>query len=192
MSVPEVVLHARRRVVHRADDAAWRRRRSLWRRSWEPSDSRVFRRMPALGAPLGLLTKERAALFLDAVPGERDALLATADRWLGGRVRLLGYPEVTVPLDGDPWRDPFTARSWPDRHGRLLDYRHDAPGDPKWIWELHRRQEVPLLALAWLVSGEERYADGARTRLLGAVSAPGRGIAWANAFEPGVRGLSLA
>ena len=193
MSPSEVALHARRRVRYRVDDTIWRRARPSWRRAWDPPDSRVFLRPVELGASLAVLGAERAVCVREAAAGDVDPLLAAADRWLDDRIQLLGYPEVIVPFGGDPWLDPFTGRRWPDRHGRLLDYRRDTPGDPKWIWDIHRRQEVPLLALCWLLTGERRYADGGLARLRAALAQPpGRGIAWANAFEPGIRALSLA
>jgi hypothetical protein len=54
--------------------------------------------------------------------------------------------------------DPFSGSSWPRKHGKRIDYRRDGPGDPKWIWELNRCQDLPLLVSAMLVSGDQRYA----------------------------------
>ena len=90
--------------------------------------------------------------------------------------------------------DPFTKRSWPSSHAKRIDYRRGAPGDPKWIWELNRCQDLPVLAAAWLVSGSSRYGEAARERLLAWIEShpPGRGIAWSNGFEAGIRAISLA
>jgi hypothetical protein len=193
MSPEEVALHARRAAGYAVDDLLWRTAPPLWRRAWEPPDARLLGRVPALGSPLGVLTRERVALVARELPDARDRILALADARLERRVRLLGYPEVVLGTDDFAAVDPFSGRRWPDRHGRRIDYRRDTPGDPKWVWELLRRQEVPLLAEAWLLSGEARYAEEALRLLRLACAEPaGRGVGWANAFEPGIRALSLA
>ncbi len=47
----------------------------------------------------------------------------------------------------------------------------------KWIWELNRLQHLPLLAQAWLVTDDDRYADAALDDLDSWMSAnpPGHG-----------------
>ena len=90
--------------------------------------------------------------------------------------------------------DPFSGRAWPRKHGKRIDYRRDGPGDPKWIWELNRCQDLPLLVAAMLLSGDQRYAEVAAYRLESWIEAhpPGRGIAWSNGFEAGMRAISMA
>jgi hypothetical protein len=116
-----------------------------------------------------------------------------ADALMAGTIRFFGYPEVCVE-DASGERDPFTGRRWPPRHGKRIDYRHQATGDPKWIWELNRCQDLPVLAAAWLLTGRDRYGEAASKRLLAWIEShpPGRGIAWSNGFEAGIRGISLA
>jgi hypothetical protein len=121
-------------------------------------------------------------------------LAAKADEILRGRYQYFGYPSVQLAEPVDFEFDPFSRRSWPRRHGKRIDYRHAEFGDPKWIWELNRLQELPLLAATWLLTGDERYAarglELARRWL--STSEPGRGIAWSNGFEAGLRAISLA
>jgi hypothetical protein len=194
MDAAEVSLRVRRRLEVALDDASWRLARRRWRRSWEPAGGRILRAEPSLDAPLGVLAHERVALVSRAGAESPQAIVERADASLAGRVRLLGYPEVELAEDADPERDPFTGRRWPDRHGKLIDYRAAAYGDPKWIWELNRCQELPLLCLAARLTGDDRYARAALRRLLSWLegSRPGRGIAWSNGFEAGLRGISFA
>jgi hypothetical protein len=66
--------------------------------------------------------------------------------------------------------------------------------DPKWIWELNRLQHLPVLAQAWLATGESRYAAKAFDELDSWVDQNpiGTGIAWRGAFEVGIRAISVA
>jgi hypothetical protein len=192
MSPGEVAGRVQRRAVVLVDDASWRRAHGLWRRAWEPEGERILRPGSLAESPLGVMTPDRAALLGPESGAAAQEVLGRADAALAGRVGLLGYPEVELEPEFD--RDHFTGRRWPDQHGKLLDYRTAQYGDPKWIWELNRCQELPLLCVAWLLSGEERYARTALERMLAWLggSSPGRGIAWSNGFEAGLRGISFA
>ena len=120
--------------------------------------------------------------------------IAAAERFLAGKVRYFGYPEVELPAPIDYNLDPYSGETWPSRHSKFIDYRNEEIGDPKWIWELNRCQELPLLAQAWLLSGDERFAEEAAVRMESWTrrQPPGRGIAWSSGFEAGIRGISLA
>lgn len=194
MGPREVLYHVRGAAIGRLDDFAWRAAPSAWRRSWEPSSDRLFTSMPPSG-PIGLLREDKVAVVHNAVPEAVEDVVAAARRWVTGAVDVLGYEGVHVARAGPLLdHDPLTGGAWPSRHGARLGYRHEPPGDPKLIWELNRCQALPLLVLASRLSGDGSLADVAADRLLAWVDGhpPGRGIAWANAFEPGVRALSLA
>jgi uncharacterized heparinase superfamily protein len=190
MSADEVLARAGRTARHRLDDVAWRWARPLWARGWH-GPKRLGAAEPA--EPLGFLTASRADGLRERFPDEAARLLAAADDALAGRVRFFGYPGVELARPVDYGRDALTGARWPERHGKLIDYRA-APADPKWIWELNRLQYLPLLAAAFILSGDERYARGAVARMTAWISQepPGRGIAWANGFEAGLRAISLA
>ncbi len=121
-------------------------------------------------------------------------LVATARRRAAGEFALLGYPPqlLTRPIEWDV--DHRAGSRWPRRHGLMTDYRYHPVGDPKWVWELNRLQHIPLLLAAWLVAEDDSLAESAIADLLGWIAAdsPGQGIAWANAFEPGLRAMSMA
>ena len=163
-----------------------------WRRRWEPQlDLDVTRES---SGPVGLLTAERAAGLANVAPEEPQRIIARAERFLRGEIQFFGYPSVQLPLPIDYRFDPYARRRWPDRHGKQIDYRHMPTGDPKWIWELNRCQELPILVQAWLLSGEERYAVAAVEEALrwGEQNPPGRGVAWVNGYEAGQRAISLS
>jgi uncharacterized heparinase superfamily protein len=192
MSLSEVAARSQQALVNVADAASFHVGRAAWRARWEPEIDTLLVVDP-LSAPAGMLTAERAAGVRARFPSEADALLEQADAVVERRVRFFGYPEVVMaPESGDA--DPFTVRRWPNRHGKRIDYRRDDVGDPKWIWELNRCQSLPLLAAAWLISGNPQYAQAASDRLESWIKThpPGRGIAWSSGFEAGIRAISLA
>jgi hypothetical protein len=145
-------------------------------------------------APVGFLTSARAAGAEGGHQTELDELVNAATKVLDGRLTFLGYPEVVCGAPFSYLLDPFSGREWPLRHGKRLDYRRAEYGDPKWIWELNRCQFLPLLVEAWLVTDDDRFADRATSEMLNWIrqNPPGRGIAWSNGFEAGLRALSLA
>ena len=181
-----------RTLAHRWDDLTWRLPGGLWDARWHPSSEFADRAFRA--APLGFLTPERAEGLRGRSPQEARALVDSARAIMGGRFQFFGYPEVQLGTPLDFAYDPHAAFRWPARHGKRIDYRHIRGGDPKWIWELNRCQQLPLLIQAWLVTEERSYAEAAiRQALRWAVqNPPGRGIAWANGYEAGLRAISLA
>ncbi|MEZ5099325.1 MAG: alginate lyase family protein [Thermoleophilia bacterium] len=193
MSPGEVAARVGREARHGLDDAVHDRARPLWERRWSPPPARLLAG-PAPDRPLGFLVAERAALVSERDPAAAGSLVALAERVLAGRIRYFGYPELELARPVDFSLDLTTGRRWPDRHGKRLDYRHEGIGDPKWIWELNRLQEAPVLAQAWLLTGEERFARGALAHVGAWLdgAAPGRGIAWSNGYEGALRAISLA
>jgi uncharacterized heparinase superfamily protein len=192
MSLSEVAARSEQMLTNVVDAASFHVWRSAWRARWEPEVDTLLVADP-LTAPVGVLTAERAAGVRALFPSDADRLLERADALIEGRVRFFGYPEVVLAPELDD-ADPFTVRRWPNRHGKRIDYRRDDVGDPKWIWELNRCQSLPLLAAAWLISGDRQYAQAASDRLESWIKAhpPGRGIAWSSGFEAGIRAISLA
>lgn len=140
-----------------------------------------------------LLGRHKAAEMACEFPREIERLLVEADRLLAGDRTYLGYGTVNVGPAVDWNLDPNTGYRWPALPGHRIDHRV-APGDPKWIWELNRLQHLPVLAQAWLVTGEARYAETAFDHLDSWLDQNpiGTGIAWRGAFESGIRATSVA
>lgn len=193
MEPAELGLHVRRAVAARIDAAAWSAPGRVWARRWEPPDAAILR--DEVGrTPLGPLRPGRAALLVEHRPDAVAEVVARSDLRLDGTVAVFGLAPFALPPDWDGLTDPLTGRRWPDRHGLLIDFRHGAPGNPKLVWELHRNQHLPLLVLAGQLTADDRYARSAVAEMLRWIARhpPGRGIPWANAFEPGLRAISLA
>ncbi len=146
----------------------------------------------AEGRPV-LLDRTGAA----AIAGREPALVADltrlADQLAEGSFAFFGYPPVSLKRPIDWHHDPFADLRWPDAPSHRLDHRV-AAGDVKWIWELNRLQHLPLLAQAWLFTGDSRYSAAAFEHLDGWIEQNpfGRGIAWRGAFEAGLRAVSIA
>lgn len=158
-------------------------------RDWEDSlDS--FR--AGLKRPV-LLDRGRAALICDGSPDLAAQLLGAADLLVHNTFQFFGYPAVTLSRPVDWHRDPISKVCWPRVPSNKIDHRV-AGGDAKWIWELNRLQHLPLLAEAWLFTGDDRYSSTAFEHLDGWIdqNPPGHGIAWRGAFEPGLRSISIA
>ncbi|MFI5783596.1 alginate lyase family protein [Nocardia sp. NPDC051570] len=170
----------------------WRSARSsLFGREVPDWDSLLRRFRNSTGRPV-LLDRTRAELIAAADPEAATAVVAAAERIRKGDVRLLGYPSASIGTTVDWNYDPLAGMRWPDTNSERIDHR-TAAGDPKWIWELNRLQHLPLLAQAWLFTGEDRFADTAFDHLDSWIEQqpPGSGIAWRGAFECGIRAISV-
>jgi hypothetical protein len=165
---------------------------TLWRRRWEPGLGRMSGDS-RFGQPLGFMTAERVAAAAVSDASAVAPLLARAELAIDRRVQFFGYPSVQLAEPADFDVDPFTGDRWPDQYGKFIDYRQARYGDPKWVWELNRCQDLPLLCLAWHITGDDRFAAAAHRRMVGWLnrSRPGRGIAWSNGFEAGLRAISF-
>jgi hypothetical protein len=149
-----------------------------------------FRR--ADGRPV-LLDRTRAAAIAATHPDATADLVSWAEQICAGRVQFFGYPEAVLSEPPDWNHDPVSGVRWPAIAAARLDHR-TATGDVKWIWELNRLQHLPVLAQAWLLTGDDAFADTAFAHLDSWIvqNPPGVGIAWRGAFEAGVRAISVA
>lgn len=189
MTPGEVWARLARDVRHRADDLEFRTGRRLWQRRWLAP-----RLTAAPKRPLGFLTAERGRDLAAQDPTGAAMLVARAEAILSGDTSAFEYPITVSQLQGRDYSlDPLSGYRWPDVHAKRVDYR-TAPANPKLVWEINRCQELPVLAAASLVSGDARYEEAAASTLLRWIAqhVPGRGIAWANGFEAGIRVVSLA
>ncbi|MGW6819786.1 alginate lyase family protein [Streptomyces sp. NPDC055005] len=130
---------------------------------------------------------------LDAVPADAaKRLLADADRLMAGHAEYFGVVRDDL-VDPDWCLDPKTGRRAPWGYAFDVPYRdEDAVGDIKQIWELSRHQYLTVLAAAYAISGDERYAERAAEHLRAwwAANTPLRGVHWISGIELGIRLLS--
>ena len=144
------------------------------------------------GRPV-LLDQGRASRIAAEYPAEVEALIAEAERLRAGEHTYFGYPSANIGAVVDWNYDPVTDYRWPAVASGRIDHRV-ASSDPKWIWELNRLQHLPVLAQAWLFTGETTYAEMAFEHLDSWLEQNpiGTGIAWRGAFEAGIRAISVA
>ncbi|MFB7334411.1 alginate lyase family protein [Streptomyces adustus] len=125
-------------------------------------------------------------------PDAAKRLVAEADRLLDGHVEYFGVPRDDL-ADPNWWYDPKTGRRAPWGYAFDVPYRdEDAVGDIKQIWELSRHQYLTVLAAAYALTEDERYAErvAAHLRSWWAANAPLRGVHWTSGIELGIRLLS--
>ncbi|MFC9428060.1 alginate lyase family protein [Streptomyces sp. NPDC056987] len=169
-----------REVAGRAGDAARRRR---WRSALPECPEVTGARFTAV-LPAGTI----AAVAPDAA----KRLVADADRLMAGHGGYFGVDRDDL-ADPDWSYDPRTGRRAPWDHAFDVPYRdEDAVGDIKQIWELSRHQYLTVLAAAYALTGDERYAErvAAHLRSWWAANAPLRGVHWTSGIELGIRLLS--
>jgi len=181
MSAAEVAV----RVGDEARRRSWARRQVLpGTAAGAPADLRPGR---AFAHPLPAAARE-------AVPAQAAAaVVAAADRVLAGTWTVLGVVRADS-ADPDWFHDPLTGRRAPDRELAFrINHRDEAvTGNVKQVWELSRHHHLTVLAAAWWLTGEERYAQVTADQLRSWWRANPflSGIHWTSGIEAGVRLLS--
>ncbi|MFD0305625.1 alginate lyase family protein [Streptomyces sp. NPDC127119] len=167
-------------VAGRAGDTVRRRR---WRAQPPDAPSVTGARFTA-ALPAGTI----AAIPPDAA----KRLVAEADRLMDGHAEFFGVVRDDL-ADPDWWYDPKTGRRAPGGYAFDVPYRsEDAAGDIKQIWEPSRHQYLTVLAAAYAITGNERYAErvAAHLRSWWTVNPPLQGVHWISGIELGIRLLS--
>ncbi|QJY50645.1 heparinase II/III family protein [Pseudonocardia broussonetiae] len=163
------------------------RRVHQWRREADRSDAVLPRRRFTATLPAGLA---------DLLPLEPAAgLVGTADRLMDGVAEYFGVLRDDM-VDPDWSRDPKTGlRSPSDLYAFDVPYRDEqAVGDVKQLWEPSRHQHLTVLAAAYALTGDERYAHRVAEHLASwwAANPPMRGVHWTSGIELGIRLISWA
>ncbi|WAX77451.1 alginate lyase family protein [Streptomyces sp. KMM 9044] len=170
-----------REVGGRVGDAVRRRR---WRSARPPDCPGVTGARFTAVLPAGTI----AAVPPDAA----KRLVAEADRLMAGHTEFFGVERADL-ADPDWWFDPRTGRRAPGGYAFDVPYRdEDSVGDIKQIWEPSRHQYLTVLAAAYAVTGDERYAErvAGHLRSWWAANPPLRGVHWTSGIELGIRLLS--
>jgi Heparinase II/III-like protein/Heparinase II/III N-terminus len=129
-----------------------------------------------------------------AVPRKaKDRLLATADELMAGHAEYFGVAREDMVEPDWSW-DPKTGRRAPtDRYAFDIPYRDEqAVGDIKQLWEPSRHQHLTILAAAYALTGDDRYAERVAEHLRSwwAANQPLRGVHWVSGIELGIRLIS--
>lgn len=172
------------------------------------SEERFLRRLPEPGfagylrdtaarrfyLPAGRAGRdELAELVCRHYPDRLAAIAVEADRLCAHRFEVLGFGEVDCGPEIDWHRDPVTGAVWERRFWADYDLvGGGCPGDPKRVHELNRHQHLPRLGKAYLLLGEERWAEEAVAQMLGWIdqNPPRLGVHWHSSLEIALRALS--
>jgi len=153
----------------------------------------VWRRGRAWSAPRFVDKPAQSAYRLPAAPGQDGVqeVVEQAEELLAGRFVALNQ---TFSVGDVEWhRDPQSEVTAPLRFGPTLDYRdRRIAGNARNIWELNRHQYLTTAALAYALTGEERFAVFVRRQLdswLDQNPFP-LGVNWASPLELGLRLIS--
>ncbi|MET3985224.1 alginate lyase family protein [Streptomyces sp. PvR034] len=133
-----------------------------------------------------------AGALAAVAPDAAKRLVVQADRLMAGHAEYFGVERDDL-VDPDWWYDPKTGRRAPSGYAFDVPYRsEDAVGDIKQIWEPSRHQHLTVLAAAYAVTGDERYARrvAAHLRTWWEANPPLRGVHWISGIELGIRLLS--
>jgi len=129
-----------------------------------------------------------------ACPGDRARIISAAEDAVKHKINLLGSGPVELG-PRIPWHKDFkSGHSWPNvasRHINVLDFSRNS--DIKVPWELSRLQWLIPTGQAYLLSGEERYAQAVRELIKDWVTENplGRGVNWTCAMEVALRCITL-
>jgi hypothetical protein len=179
MTLPEVFFRVGRRLSQERE-----RRRVV--QGWRPGPATA-----RPGLPLFPVEGEWPSLWQSQYALDEEGM----ELLLRGEVDFFGNPPLSVGVPVKWNRDPFTGRTAPRGYGKSIDYRNNEQvGDIKYLWELGRHQHLVPLAVAYAVSGEERYRKNGVLQIEGFIAANpfGRGVHWCSSLEVGFRLISWA
>jgi hypothetical protein len=96
-----------------------------------------------------------------------DKILGEATRLLNNEFKIYGHLEVQYKSSRFSWmNDPLTSFEWPQIMSRAqLKNQKPYGTDVKTVWEIARFQFLLPLALAYILTGEERYARFAHDKV---------------------------
>jgi hypothetical protein len=179
MSLAEMAGRARDQVIKRR----WRRRQVT-----DPDTDPT-------GVPADCLVFAAVLPPGDHVPEDaRIRLKEAAEGLIGGHWPVFARERVDLAPAPDWFLDPDTGRRAPEgRYCFTIDLRDPAVvGNVKYVWELSRHQHLTVLAAAYHLDGDERYAEAVAMQLRSwwAANPFLSGIHWTSGIELGLRLLS--
>ncbi len=134
------------------------------------------------------------AITRQRFPEHVDQVLGLADRILRGSHDLLGYRDLYFKKAVPDWHfDPISGKTSPRIHwSRIEEISAAETGDKKVIWELNRHQYFATLGQAYLLTGDERYAETFSRHLSDWFdnNPPKIGVNWLSSLELAFRSIS--
>jgi len=85
--------------------------------------------------------------------------------------------------------DCKTGKEWPKKFWYDINPKSSEMGDIKYVWELNRHQHLPLLGIAYLLTGKEKYAEEVFSQLKDWMeeNPPYYGVNWTSPLEASIR-----
>ena len=110
-------------------------------------------------SPLRFTATLPQGVLAEVPPDVRDLVFAAAEEILAGRWWVLGVRRDDIS-DPDWFRDPVTGKRAPQTdYCFRIDHRdREVTGNIKQVWELSRLHHLTVLAAAFALSRDERYA----------------------------------
>ncbi|MCZ6780773.1 MAG: heparinase II/III family protein, partial [Nitrospirae bacterium] len=159
-----------------------------------PEIAEGFRQAMRTRLPVGPDDAKEVLACLDRhVPDVASSTVAVADRVCDHVFDLLGSGPVNLGPEIDWHRDFKSGYRWdPETFYTDVPFGHVSGVDIKVPWELSRCQHVPVLAQAYLLTGEERYAREAVAQMRNwlAANPPQFGVNWACPMDVGIRAVN--
>lgn len=196
MSAPSLTWYVRRLRRMAPDEIAGRTRDAVRRLTW----ARRQVRPGTVGATVRGTLAERE--FTSPLPETARAeiapelvagVVAAADTLLEGSWTLLGVTRTDL-ADPDWFFDPVTGRRAPDTKLAFRVHHRDEneTGNVKQVWELSRHHHLTVLATAYWLTHDERYAEAVADQLRSWWRANPflTGVHWTSGIEVGVRLLA--
>src|SRR5215510_12047370 len=125
-------------------------------------------------------------------PDEREAIIASAEKSLAGRLDLLGFTDLDFGCPVD-WRlNPITGDLAPFVHWSKIDpIAPIGKGDLKVFWEVHRNMQFVTLGQAYWLTKDNRYAEAFVSQASSWIDANpvGMGVGWAASLDVSFRAI---
>jgi hypothetical protein len=182
----------------------WDRLRQATMQRWDALLAKAGRRQPSglRPVPSGRTGRffidpgsvpQLIALLRDRLPEQAAAIVVRAGRILEHRFDLLGFEDLDYGRAIDWHLDRVHGKRAPRQAAfrvKYLDF--EQVGDAKITWELNRHQHLPVLAKAYLLTGDERFAKEifAQWYSWQEQNPYPMGINWTSALEVAFRSLS--
>lgn len=181
-----------------AQEVSWRAADALRKRAWRrrqvpvPLQDAYLARPELVGSPR--FRSPLPAGALDAVTAQDvQRLLAAADEILAGQWDVLGVTRRDMAAP-DWFLDPLSGQRAPQaRYSFSVNHRDQTvTGNVKQVWELSRHHHLTVLASAYALTGDPRYAECAACHLRSWWQENPflSGIHWTSGIEVGIRLIS--
>lgn len=158
----------------------------LVERFYELSTERFF---PAFNDP-----RRTVEIFRRRFKGRPVAnVIERTEKIIDGKFDLLGFLNLDFGTAIDWHFEPVSGKHLPLKHWKQFDeLDSEESGDKKIIWEINRHQHFFTLGVAYLLTGEERYAATFARHLESwmAQNPPGYGVNWMSSLEVALRAIS--